>query len=226
MQFDIITIFPHIFDSYFNTSIIARAQKKKFIKIKVHNLRKWTTDKHKTVDDKPYGGGPGMILKLPPLYRAIRSLSKTKNINKKLRIILLTPKGKQLDQKTARRLSRTERVVLICGRYEGVDERVTKFVDEQISIGSYILTGGEIPAMIIVDAVARLIPGVIKAESLEEESFSFKSSINIEYPQYTRPEVFTYKDKFGKLKKLKAPKVLLSGDHQKVKEWRTHQVIG
>ncbi|MBL7141596.1 tRNA (guanosine(37)-N1)-methyltransferase TrmD [Patescibacteria group bacterium] len=274
MQFDIITIFPHIFDSYFNTSIIARAQKKRFIKIKVHDLRKWTTDKHKTVDDKPYGGGPGMILKLPPLYKAIKSLSKSKNINKKSRIILLSPKGKQFNQKIARRLSRTEKVILICGRYEGVDERVTKFVNEQISIGPYILTGGEIPAMIIVDAVARLIPGVIKAESLEEESFSFKSSINIvvsesnksdsdspqpsverldqigkkqrrpslfnkrgcpqgdsarsaylEYPQYTRPEVFTYKDKFGKLKKLKAPKVLLSGDHQKVKEWKERYVL-
>ena len=216
VYFDIITIFPNIFDSYFQTSIIARAQKSGLIKINIHNLRNWTTDKHKTVDDRPYGGGPGMILKIEPIYKALRSLSKAKD--KKQKIILLTPRGKQFDQKMAKRLAKMKRIILVCGRYEGVDERVSKFVNEEISIGPYILTGGEIPAMIITDAVTRLIPKVIKPDSLKEESFS--QLTNIEYPQYTRPEVLTFKDKYSRIKKLKVPKILLSGNHQAIKKWR------
>ena len=237
MQFDIITIFPEVFENYFNASIIKRAQKKGLIKIKIHNLRKWATDKHKTVDDKPYGGGPGMILKADVIYRAIKKIQDSGFRTKGSRIILLSPKGKQFNQKMAYWYSKLNRIILICGHYEGVDARVEKFVDEKISIGPYVLTGGELPAMVIVDAVTRLIPGVIKEESLKEESFSFKkdkkNKLGIEnwklgnfyeYPQYTRPAVLTIKDKFGKIKILKVPKVLLSGNHQKIKEWRMKRI--
>ena len=239
LHFDIITIFPDIFPSYFSQSIIKRAQEEKKIKIKIHNLRQWTEDKRKTIDGRPYGGGAGMIFKLLPLYKSIKSLTRINtqkiknnnlNKNKKQKIILLTPKGKQFDQKIAKRYSKLNRIILICGHYEGFDERITKFVDEKISIGPYVLTGGEIPAMILVDATTRLIPGVIKKKSLEEESFSkfhFSNSISrgIEYPQYTRPEAFTYKNKFGRIIKLKVPKVLLSGNHRKIKEWREKHLV-
>lgn len=217
MQFDIITIFPHIFDSYFQTSILKRAQDKKLIKIKIHDLRFWTKDKHKTVDDTPYGGGPGMILKIEPIYKALKFLNKKKS--KKIKIILLTPQGQKFDQKMASKFSKLDKLIFICGRYEGIDARVEKFVDKKISIGDYVLTGGELPAMIIIDAVTRLLPGVINKESLIEESFN-QSTINFEHPQYTRPEVFTYKTKSAKIKKLKVPKVLLSGNHKEITEWR------
>ena len=211
-QFDIITIFPEIFDSYFKESILKRAQKRGLIKIKIHNLRKFTKDKHKTVDDRPYGGGAGMIFKVDIIFRAIKKILKK---DKKTRIILFSAKGKKFDQKKARVLKKYEQIVLICGRYEGVDERVAKHIaDEELSIGDYVLTGGEIPAMVVVDAVSRLIPGVIKKESLKEESFS---GFGTEYPQYTRPEVFDA----GKNKtKRRVPKVLLSGNHKKIQEWR------
>ncbi|MDA2922972.1 tRNA (guanosine(37)-N1)-methyltransferase TrmD [Patescibacteria group bacterium AH-259-L07] len=246
MQFDIITIFPDIFDPYFNTSIIKRAQEKKLVVIKIHDLRKWTADKHKTVDDRPYGGGPGMILKVRPIYKALKKIkavsplsSRSPSLSSRAKqgrnVILLTPKGKQFDQKMAKRFSKLDRIILICGRYEGIDERVTTFVDEQISVGPYVLTGGELPAMIVVDTVTRLIPGVISLESLQEETDfendtggvipraeSEESQLKIvgEYPQYTRPEVFTYKDTSGKIKSLKVPNVLLSGNHKKIKQWR------
>ena len=205
MRFDIITIFPNIFKSYFSESIIKRAQKKGLIKIKIHNLRDYTSDKHKTVDDKPYGGGPGMIFKLEPIYKAVSNLKKSKVKSQKLKVILFSPKGKKFNQKMAKRFSKLDRLIMICGRYEGADERVAKYiVDEEISVGDYVLTGGEIPAMIVVDAVSRFIPGVLgKHESLEE--------IKGSYPVYTRPE------KFGKWG---VPKVLLSGNHKKIDEWR------
>ena len=226
IRFNIITIFPHIFDSYFNTSIISRAQDKKLIKIRVHDLRKWTTNKHRTVDDKPYGGGPGMIFKVDTVYKALKSLNKGKKIQQT--IVLLTPQGKQFSQKTAKRLSKKDRLILICGRYEGFDHRIKKFIDEEISIGPYILAGGELPAMTMIDTITRLIPGVIKTESLQEETElkieNCKLKIIGEYPQYTRPKVFTYKDKSGKIKKIKVPEVLLSGDHQKIKKWKERQV--
>ena len=232
MQFDIITIFPKIFESYFSESIIKRAQEKKIVKINIHNLRDYTTDKHKTVDDTPYGGGAGMVLKVEPIYFAMQKVksqkSKVKNTNKKQKIILLSAKGKKFNQKMARKFSKLDQIVLICGRYEGVDERVAKYIaDEEISIGDYVLTGGELPAMIIVDVVARLVPGVIAEDSLKEESFSIrkervksdfkilpqgtKFKISREYPQYTRPAVF---------KGWRVPKVLLSGNHKKIEEWR------
>jgi len=213
MIFDILTIFPEAFQSYFNTSILKSAQERKLIKIRIHNLRKWTFDRHQTVDDRPYGGGAGMILKIEPIYRALKDLKKLKP---KPYIILLSVRGKNFNQETARRLVKKRRIILICGHYEGVDQRVADYlVDEEISLGDFILTGGEIPAMAIVDAVSRLVPKVIKKESLEEESFSPKMKNKKEYPQYTRPAIF----KIGR-KTLKVPKVLLSGDHKKIAQWR------
>lgn len=231
LQFDILTIFPEVFKEYFSASIIKRAQEKKLVKINVYNLRDFAKDKHKTVDDKPYGGGAGMVLKIEPIFRGlVYILRKNKSIpEKKRKIILLSAKGKIFSQNLAYRLSRLSQIILICGHYEGVDERIKKFVDLELSIGRYVLTGGELPAMVVVDAVSRLIPGVINKESLKEESFS-KGLDYLEYPQYTRPEVFDPKKiikttknlpkKFQSLKPLKVPKVLLSGHHQKIKEWR------
>jgi len=212
MRFDIITIFPKIFDSYFNESIIKRAQKRKLIKINIHNLRDFTNDKHKTVDDKPYGGGFGMVLMVEPIYKAIKKL---KNKYKKSKIILLSPKGKKFNQEMAQKFTKLDQLIIISGRYEGVDERVAKHIaDEEISIGDYILTGGELLAMILVDAIARLIPGTIAQGSLEEESFT-KNDKYKEYPQYTRPEKIKINGK-----ERRTPKVLLSGDHQKIKDWK------
>jgi tRNA (guanine37-N1)-methyltransferase len=223
MIFNILTIFPQIFNSYFNESIIKRAQEKKIIKVNFLNIRDYAFDKHKTVDDAPYGGGPGMLMKIEPIYLALKTLklkcqSKTsrliKNKTLKQKIILLTPKGKKFDQKMAERLSKLDKITLICGRYEGIDERVNKLVDEKISIGDYILTGGEIPAMTIIDAITRLLPGVLgkdissKIETFAKEGF-------LEYPQYTRPEIFEINDK-----KTHVPKILLSGNHKKIKEWQ------
>ena len=212
IQFDIITIFPEIFDSYFDESILKRAQKKKLIKIKIHNLRDFTKDVHKTVDDRPYGGGAGMIFKVDVIFRAAEKILKK---NKKTRIILFSAKGKKFDQKKAEKLKKYEQIILICGRYEGIDERVAKYIaDEEISIGDYVLTGGEIPAMVILDAVSRLVPGAIKEKSLKEESFSAGLK---EYPQYTRPELF----KPGKNKRnWQVPKILLSGHHKNIKDWQ------
>jgi len=231
LTFHIITIFPHVFEPYFNTSIIKRAQQKKLIKIKIHNLRDFTKDRHKTVDDKPYGGGPGMILKAEPIIKALKKFSrrpKGSGLRPKAseKIILLTPAGKQFDQKIAQSLSKFNQLVFICGRYEGVDARVEKFVDEKISVGPYVLSGGELPAMTMVEAITRLVPGVIRPESLEEESFNLPVTSNqlpvtsAEYKQYTRPEVLTIREKNAKIETLKVPKVLLSGNHQEIKKWK------
>lgn len=226
MIFNIITIFPKIFDSYFNESIIKRAQEKKIIKIKTHDLRKWTTDKHKTVDDTPYGGGAGMLMKIEPLYKAIKSIVRTQNCafskkyqkvsskNKKSKVILLSAKGKKWDQQMAKKYSRLDEVTFICGRYEGVDERICKFIDEEISIGDYVLTGGELGAMIMIDSITRLLPGALgNQNSAIEESHSTPGQL--EYPQYTRPEIFEADGK-----KYRVPKVLLSGNHAEIEKWR------
>jgi len=209
--FHIITIFPEIFDSYFNESIIKRAKESEKIKIKIYNLRDYTKDKHKTVDDTPYGGGAGMVMKVEPLYEAIKSI-KLKGKNSK--VLLLSAKGAQWKQGLAQDYSKLDEIVLICGRYEGVDERITQFIDGEVSIGEYVLTGGEIPAMIIVDSVSRLLPDVLgNVASIKDESYTEPSVL--EYPQYTRPEIF----KVGK-KEYKVPSILLSGDHQKIEKWR------
>ncbi len=206
LKFDIITIFPNIFDSYIKESLIARAQAKRFINIRVHNLRKYSRDRHKTVDDRPFGGGLGMVLKVEPLFKAIKALRK-----KDAEVILFTPRGKQFDQKMAYKLSKSKHLIFICGRYEGVDERVAKYlVDEEISIGDYDLMGGELPALVVIEAVSRLIPGVLGKPQLLQERIT-KNKGFIEYEQYTRPEIF---------KNWRVPKVLLSGDHKKITEWR------
>jgi len=220
MTFDIITIFPEIFNSYLKESIIKRAQVKGFIKIRVHNLRKWAKDRHQTVDDRPYGGGIGMVMKVEPIFKAVQDI-KQKTKNKRLKTILFTPRGKKFNQKTAYQFSKLDRLILICGRYEGVDERVAKHIaDINLSIGDYVLMGGELPAMVVIETIARLIPGVLgKPQLLKERIPSLPGRTGrgfIEYSQYTRPEFF----KSGKGKTWKVPKVLLSGNHKNIKEWR------
>jgi tRNA (guanine37-N1)-methyltransferase len=211
----IITIFPEMFGSYLSESLIARALKKKLIKINVHNLRKWTKDRHKTVDDRPFGGGLGMVMKIEPIFKAVQSL-KSKIKNQKLKIILFTPRGKKFNQKIAYDLSKSDQIILICGRYEGVDERAAKNIaDIELSIGDYDLMGGELPAMIVVETVARLVPGVLGKPQLLKERITEEKGF-IEYAQYTRPEVFSPKKGVS----WKVPKVLLSGNHKKINEWR------
>jgi len=224
MRFDIITIFPEAFESYFQTSILKRAQAKKLVKINIHNLRKWTTDRHETVDGRPYGGGAGMIFLVEPVFKAVKELLRKEPCLKKRRVILFSVKGKKLTQKDVVRLKNYEQLILICPHYEGFDERIkTYLADEEISIGDYVLTGGELPAMVLIDAISRLIPGVIKEKSLKEESFSLEQG-TLEYPQYSRPEIF-YPNPRQKKISWRVPKVLLSGHHQKIKEWRDKHVI-
>ncbi|TSC88873.1 MAG: tRNA (guanine37-N1) -methyltransferase [Parcubacteria group bacterium Gr01-1014_3] len=218
MKFDIITIFPKIFDSYFNESILKRAQEKRLIKITAHNLRDFAMDKHRKVDDKPYGGGPGMVLKVEPIFKAVEKL-KVKSKKLKVRTILFSTRGEKLTSSVAKRLAKYDQLILICGRYEGVDERVAQYVaDEEISIGDFVLAGGELPAMVLTEAVSRYIPGVLgKYESLED--------IKGSYVSYTRPEVFVPKLKTKNLKlKTKVwsvPKVLITGHHKNIDKWRS-----
>jgi len=216
LTFNAITIFPEIFNSYLKESLIARAQKKKLIRVNVHNLRKWASDKHKTVDDRPFGGGLGMVIKVEPIFKAIAALKKRKAKSEKRKIILFTPRGKKFNQKLAYQLSKLDQIIMICGRYEGVDERVAKNIaDIELSIGDYDLMGGELPAMVVMETIARLIPGVLGKEQLLKERITKEKGF-VEYPQYTRPEVFIPE----KGVKWKAPKVLLSGNHKKIEEWR------
>jgi tRNA (guanine37-N1)-methyltransferase len=231
MIFDVITIFPKIFNSFLKESLIARAQKKGLIKIRIHNLRKWAKDRHKTVDDRPFGGGLGMVLKIEPIFRAVQSLkSKIQNPKSqsnskfkipKSKIILFTPRGRKFSQQTAYKLSKLNRIILICGRYEGVDERVAKYIaDLELSIGDYDLMGGELPAMVLIETVARLIPGVIAKPQLLKERITPKKGF-IEYPQYTRPpKFFPEKLRRARPEVWNVPKVLLSGHHKKIEEWR------
>lgn len=211
IHFDIITIFPKIFAPVLNESIIKRAQERKKVKIAVHDLRDYATDKHRKVDDRPFGGGPGMVMAAQPFFDAVKKIKG----EAKAKVILMYPAGQLLTQKKAARLSKEKRLIILCGHYEGVDERVReKLADESISIGDYILTGGEVPAMVLVDCVARLVPGVLgKKESLASESFE---NDLLEYPQYTRPANF---------RGMKVPNVLLSGDHQKIKIFRHKQSL-
>ena len=208
IKFEIVTLFPNIFSGFTEESLIARAQKKKLIKINLHNLRKWTHDRHNTVDDKPYGGGVGMVLKVEPLLKAVTTLkAKGKRQKTKVKIILFSPRGKKFDQATAKRWAKLDQLIMISGRYEGVDERVADYVaDEVVSVGDYVLFGGEVPAMTVIETVSRLVPGVIAKE---------ESSSKADHAQYTRPEVISIKGK-----KRKVPAVLLSGDHKKIEEWR------
>lgn len=210
-QIDIITIFQELFTPFLKTSIIKRAQEKKRVKILVHNLRDFTLDKHKKVDDRPFGGGPGMVMTPQPFFDAVKKIKG----RRKAKIILLCPSGKTLTQNLAKGLAKSKDLIFICGHYEGIDERVREYLaDESISIGDYVLTGGEIPAMVLVDCVTRLIPGVLgREESLVNETFEQNL---LEYPQYTRPANFRGK---------KVPDVLLSGHHEAIKKWRRKESL-
>jgi len=215
IRFDIITIFPKIFDSYLQESLIKKAQEKKKIVVKIHNLRDFTKDKRKTVDERPFGGGLGMVMKVEPIYRAVSSL-KSKNKKQKAKIILFTPRGKKFNQQLVHKLSKLDRIIMICGRYEGVDERVAKYIaDLELSIGDYDLMGGELAALVVIETIARLIPGVVgKTDFLKQRIAPNKGFF--EYPQYTQPAVFEPKPGV----KWHVPKILLSGHHQKIEEWR------
>ncbi|MBI5024905.1 MAG: tRNA (guanosine(37)-N1)-methyltransferase TrmD [Candidatus Omnitrophica bacterium] len=209
MRFDIITIFPEMFEPVLNESIVKRARQKKKVAIRVHDLRAYTKDKHKKVDDRPFGGGPGMVMTPQPFFDAVKRIKG----KRKGKVILMSPSGKRLTQKLARDLAKDKNLIVLCGHYEGVDERVReKLVDESISIGDYVLTGGEIPAMVLIDCVTRLLPGVVgKEASLTDESFEGGL---LEYPHYTRPANF---------RGAKVPDVLLSGNHLAIKKWRQEQ---
>lgn len=209
MNIWILTLFPKIFEGVFSQSIIKKAQRLKLVKINLVNIRDFSEGKHKTADDKPYGGGRGMILKVDVTVKALES------IKPKPYSILLSASGAKYNQKKAKALSGKKHLAIFCGRYEGVDSRTEKFVDEVISIGDFVLTGGEIAAMAIVDSIVRLLPGVIKKESLAEESFS-KTGNLLEYPQFTRPEVF---------RNIHVPKILLSGNHRQIARWRTEEAV-
>ena len=219
IKFDVITIFPQLIEAFSQESLLKRAQKKKLLQIKAHDVRKWAKDKHKTVDDKPFGGGLGMVLRIEPIYKAVQS-AKSKVKSQKLKVIVFTPRGKKFTQKMAYEFSKLNQLIMICGRYEGVDERVAKYIaDEELSIGNYVLMGGEVPAMTVIETVARLIPGVVGKPQFLRQRSMVKSHGFVEYPQYTRPENF---------KGWKVPKVLLSGDHKKIGEWKAKHggVIG
>jgi tRNA (guanine37-N1)-methyltransferase len=208
MKINIVTLFPAMFESVLAESIMKRAQQSDAVEIKIHNLRDWALDKHQMVDDRPFGGGPGMVLKVDVLHRAIEDL---KEKNKNSKVILLSPQGEKYSQQQAEQFSKEESLILIAGHYEGFDERIRKYVDQELSIGDYVLTGGEIPAMVIVDSVVRLLPGVLGDEnSAPTDSFSAGSDI-LGHPQYTRPEEFNGE---------KVPPVLLSGNHGKIEKWR------
>ena len=208
MKFDVLTLFPEMFE-ILNQSIIGKAIEKDLIDINVINIRDFSKDKHKKVDDTPYGGGAGMVMKPDVVYDAYQSV---KDANAK--VIYMSPQGKPLNQKKVEELSKENHLIILCGHYEGIDQRVLdKIVDEEISIGDYVLTGGEIPAMVLIDSVSRYVEGVLKEESVKEESFS---NGLLEYPQYTRPEVF---------EGMKVPEVLLSGHHENIEKWRKEKSL-
>jgi tRNA (guanine37-N1)-methyltransferase len=211
MIFDILTLFPEMFLSPLDESIIGKAREEGLITVNLVNIRDYAQERHRVTDDYPYGGGKGMIMKPEPIIRGIKAV---RSQNKESRVILMTPQGSPLRQETAKRLARLSNICLVCGRYEGVDERVRDFVDEEISLGDYVLTGGELAALVMIDAIARLIPGVLgDAGSSEEDSFSRGL---LEYPQYTRPRDFEGRE---------VPEILLSGDHQAIAQWRRREAL-
>ncbi len=222
VKVDVITLFPKMFESPFEESIIKRAIKNKILDLKIHNLRDWAINDYGSVDDKPFGGDVGMLIRPDVVWKALEEIKKNNENLKSRKVIMMSARGKKFDQKKAEELSKLDNLVLLAGHYEGFDQRVSDYmVDEEISIGDYVLTGGELPAMVVIDSVARLIPGVLgKDESSKNESWSEteiegKKIRTIEYPQYTRPQEF-----MGK----KVPEVLLSGDIKKIKQWQLEQV--
>jgi tRNA (guanine37-N1)-methyltransferase len=208
MKIDVLTLFPAMFAGPLDESIIQRARTNGVLDLQIHNLRDYTHDRHKTVDDRPFGGGPGMLLKPEPIFEAVENLGREKT-----RVILLTPAGRKFDQAIARELSQQEHLLLVCGSYEGFDERIREHLaDDELSIGDYVLTNGALPAMVIIDTVTRLLPGVLgDDESSHEESFSHEL---LEYPHYTRPAEF---------RGMKVPDVLMSGNHAEIAKWRVEQ---
>ncbi|HBF4556815.1 tRNA (guanosine(37)-N1)-methyltransferase TrmD [Clostridioides difficile] len=214
MRFHIMTLFPEIFNSYMDESIMKRAVEKGIIEVYIYNIRDFSNNKHKKVDDYPFGGGAGMVMTPQPIYDTYKHIITTHNISNPS-VIYLTPKGKVYNQSIAKQMSLKEDIILLCGHYEGIDERIIDLiVTDEISIGDYVLTGGELPALIMIDSISRLIPGVLnQEESFEEESF--KDNL-LEYPHYTRPRDF---------EGLKVPEVLLSGNHKKIDEWRREESI-
>ncbi len=212
MRIDVLTVLPGLFDCFLREGVIGRAISRGKVDVRVHNLRDFTTDKHRVVDDVPYGGGPGMVLKPEPIFKAYEELSSK---GEKPYVILTEPWGEKFSQEMALELSRKPRLLIICGRYEGVDERVKEIVDKEVSIGDYVLTGGELPAIVIMDAVLRLVPGVLgNRESLSADSFSDRGLLG--YPNYTRPSEF---------RGMKVPEVLLSGHHKRIERWRKEQSL-
>jgi len=215
MIIDILTLFPEMFEGPFDYSILKHAKEKGAVKINIHYLRNWAKDKHKTTDDRPFGGGAGMILKVEPIDKAIKDLIKKDKKGSKRKIILLSPQGKVLTQEKVKELSNLDHLILIAGHYEGVDQRVIDhLIDEELSIGDYVLTGGEIPAMVVVDSVVRLLPNVLEKEVTENESFSKGDALD--YPQYTQPRNY---------KGWKVPEVLLSGNHKEIEKWRKEKAL-
>lgn len=214
MRIDIITIFPGMFAPVLNESIVKRAQKKGRVGIYIHNLRDYSADKHKKVDDRPFGGGSGMVMRPEPIFNAVEDIKSKANIRKS-KVILLCPQGAKLTQKSAKGLAKYKHLIFICGHYEGIDERVReRLVDEEVSIGDYVLTGGELPAMVLADCLVRLIPGVLgDKKSLNFESFTGNL---LEYPQYTRPANY---------RRMRVPAILLSGNHKKIEGWRKKQAV-
>ena len=215
MRIDIITIFPRMFAPVLNESIIKRAQKKRKVRIFIHDLRDYSKDKHRKVDDRPFGGGSGMVMRPEPIFEAVKDIRSQGHKVTRSQVILLCPQGERLNQKVARRLLKYKQLILICGHYEGIDERVRlHLVDEEISIGDYILTGGELPAMVLVDCIVRLLPGVLgDKNSLNFETFEDNL---LEYAQYTRPAAYCG---------MAVPKILLSGDHKKIVDWRRQEAL-
>lgn len=213
MKIDILTLFPEMFKGVFDESMIKIAKSKGLVDIELHNLRNWTSDRHRTVDDKPYGGGPGMVMKVEPIDRALKELRSRYGSTNSL-AVLLTPQGEKFNQKRSKSLSINDHVILICGHYEGFDDRIRSLVDKEISIGDYVLTCGELPAMILCDSMIRLLPGVLgDKDSLLDESFE---NDLLEYPQYTRPDEYNG---------MKVPEVLLNGNHKEILSWQKEQSI-
>jgi len=211
MKFQVLTIFPEMFNSYLNETFISKGIKKGLIEIKIHNLRDYTDDPHKTVDDRPFGGGLGMVMKIDPIYKAINNLKQENT-----KIIVFSPRGEKYNQQKCTEYSKCDSLILVSGRYEGIDERVLEHLaDDVISIGDYDLMGGELPSLIVIESVSRLIPGVLGKECFLKERMTENGGF-IEYPQYTRPEVFKTKDG----KEWGVPEVLLSGNHKEIEKWR------
>ena len=213
MKIDVVTIFPGLFEPFRTTALFGAAVRDGRVELAVHDLRDWTNDRHRTVDDTPYGGGPGMVLRPEPLVAAIESLAGPKGVDREAWVLLLSPQGRRFDQERATELARASHLVLVCGRYEGVDQRAIELaVDEEVSIGDYVLAGGELPALVVIEAVTRLVPGVM-GNPASAESESFQGGL-LEGPQYTRPARF---------RDLEVPEVLRSGDHQAIARWRAER---